>query len=255
MSSSLAGGTTRAARAIIRRMSKRVVHCIQHSDRVRPLTVAEWAAERGLDLQVVRVDREDRMPVPGEVERLVVLGGGMNSDQVDEHPWLVGEADWLRDVVDLGRAHVLGICLGSQLLAHVLGGTVGRAAVPEIGWQRIERTGDGDDDAVFASLPGSFDAMQWHGDAWTVPPGGRLLATSTGCAMQAFGWGDRVRGVQFHPEFTYARTRELARSTNDDLTPRGCIQAPEEFLAGPARFDALREVCVQLLDGSLDVRP
>lgn len=235
-------------------MSRPVVHCIQHSESVRPLTVAEWAAERGLDLEVVRVDLEERLPVPGEVERLVVLGGGMNTDQVDEHPWLAGEGDWLRDVVDLGRAHVLGICLGSQLLAGVLGGSVGRAAVPEIGWQRIERTVDGDADPVFAALPPTFDAMQWHGDAWTLPPGARLLATSAGCEAQAFGWGDRVRGVQFHPEFTHTRTAELAASTTDDLTPRSCIQAPEAFLAEPARFDALREVCVRLLDGALDVR-
>lgn len=235
-------------------MARPVVHCIQHSERVRPLTVAEWAAERDAELRVVRVDEDDRLPTPDEVERLVVLGGGMNTDQGGDHPWIDGERDWLRDVVDRGRAHVLGICLGSQLLAEALGGSVGRAAQPEIGWQRIERTPEGDDDPVFASLPATFDAMQWHGDAWSLPPGARLLATSAGCPAQAFGWGDRVRAVQFHPEFTHARTTELAATTTDDLTPRGWIQAPAEFLADPARFDALRDVCVRLLDGALDLR-
>lgn len=231
--------------------SRPVVHCIQHSERVRPLTVAEWASERGLDLHVVRIDEDEPLPSPDEVERLVVLGGGMNTDQGDEHAWLAGEAAWLRDVLHRDRARVLGICLGSQLLAEALGGTVGRAEQPEIGWQRIVRTPDGDRDPVFAALPASFDAMQWHGDAWTLPPGARLLATSPGCPTQAFGWGDRVRAVQFHPEFTYARTVELAATTTDDLTPRGWIQAPAEFLADPTRFSALRAICIALLDRAL----
>ncbi len=228
-----------------------VVHCIQHSERVRPQTVAEWAAERDVDLRVVRIDAGERLPDPAEVERLVVLGGGMNTDQADEHPWIDEERDWLRRVVDLGRADVLGICLGSQLLAEATGGTVGRADVPEIGWQRIRLTDDGRDDRVFGALPAEFDAMQWHGDAWTLPPGARLLATSAGCEFQAFGIGDRVRAVQFHPEFTHARTTELAATTTDDLTPRGHVQAPDEFLADPARFDALRALCVTLLDRAL----
>lgn len=232
-------------------MSRPVVYCIQHAERVRPLTVAEWAAERDVDLRVVRIDEGEALPDPERVERLVVLGGGMNTDQADEHPWIPIERDWLERVVTLDRAEVLGICLGSQLLAEALGGSVGRADVREVGWTRIELTLDGRDDRVFGSLPETFDAMQWHGDAWTLPPGARLAATGAGCATQAFVHGDRVRAVQFHPEFTHARSTELAATTTDDLTPRGFVQSPEQFLADPSRFDALREVCVTLLDRAL----
>ncbi|MCW2921653.1 MAG: type 1 glutamine amidotransferase [Thermoleophilia bacterium] len=229
-------------------MSRPVVHCIQHAERVRPLTVADWAAERDVDFRVIRIDEGEELPDPTEVERLVVLGGGMNTDQSDEHPWIDLERAWLRRAIELDRAEVLGICLGSQLLAEVLGGTVGRAEVPEIGWVRIELTEAGLDDRVFGALPPTFDAMQWHGDAWTLPPDAQLAATSSGCSTQAFVHGARVRAVQFHPEFTHARSTQLAATTTDDLTPRGCIQSPEQFLADPARFDALREVCLTLLD-------
>ncbi len=231
-------------------MPRPVVHCIQHAERVRPLSVADWAAERDVDFRVVRIDDGDPLPDPAEVERLVVLGGGMNTDQADEHPWIDDERDWLRRVVDIDRAEVLGICLGSQLLAEALGGSVGRAAEPEIGWTRISLTDEGRDDRVFGVLPDAFDAMQWHGDAWTLPPGARLAASSVGCASQAFIVGDRVRAVQFHPEFTHARTTELAATTTDDLTPRGRVQSPEQFLAQPERFDALRALCFRLLDGA-----
>ncbi len=228
-----------------------VVHCLQHSERVRPLSVADWARERGIDLRVIRVDEGATLPDPASVERLVVLGGGMNTDEVDEHPWLAAEREWLREVVAMSRARVLGICLGSQLLAEALGGTVGRAAVPEVGWQRIRRTVDGDSHPVLARLPAEFDAMQWHWDAWTLPPGAQLVATSDGCDTQAFAFGDRVLALQFHPEFTYARTRELVATTSDDITPSGCIQSPDEFLADPTRFARMRELCFQLLDDAL----
>lgn len=233
-------------------MSERtVVHCIQHSERVRPLTVAEWADERDVELRVVRIDEGDELPPAGEVDRLVVLGGGMNTDQVDAHPWLVRERAWLGSVLELDRARVLGICLGSQLLAEVLGGSVARAEHPEIGWQRIERTAAGALDPVFGHLPDSFDAMQWHGDAWTLPPGATLVATSAGCTTQAFTFGDRVCALQFHPEFTFERTTQLVATTTDDLTPRGWIQSSDEFLASPERFARMRELCMGLLDRAL----
>lgn len=227
-----------------------VVHCLQHSERVQPLTVAEWATERDADLRVTRVDLEP-LPDPGDVERLVVLGGGMNTDEVDQHPWLDTERAFLADVLDRGIARVLGICLGSQLLAEVLGGSVGRAEVPEIGWQRIALTDAGRRSPVFGGLPDAFDAMQWHGDAWTLPPGAELTATSAGCVFQAYSAGELVHGVQFHPEFTFERTSELAATTTDDLSRGGFVQAPEEFLADPARFAAMRALCLGLLDRAL----
>jgi GMP synthase (glutamine-hydrolysing) len=234
-------------------MARPVVHCLQHSERVRALSVAEWARERDVDLRIVRVDLEP-LPDPAAVTRLVVLGGQMNTDESAEHPWLDEEREFLTHVLAPGEAHVLGICLGSQLLAEVLGGTEARADVPEVGWQRIELTDAGRDSAVFAGLGDTFDAFEWHGDAWTLPPGARLTATSAGCATQGFSFGDRVHAVQFHPEFTAARTRELAASTTDDLSRGGHVQPADQFLADPERFAALAARCRLLLDAALDVR-
>lgn len=228
-----------------------VVHCLQHSERVRPLTVADWAEDRGVDLRVTRVDLEP-FPDPATVERLVVLGGGMNTDEAPTYPWLDHERAFLRAVLDNGRQpRVLGICLGSQLLAEVLGGSVGRAEVPEIGWQRIELTDQGRRHPVFAGLPTAFDACEWHGDAWTLPPGAELLATSAGCTTQAFAIGPRVVGLQFHPEFTVERTRELLATTTDDLGSGPHIDSPDEFVADPDRFARMRALCLQLLDAAL----
>lgn len=231
-------------------MRRPIVHCLQHSERVRALTVAEWATLRDVDLRIVRVDLE-QLPDPHDVERLVVLGGQMNTDEAATHPWLDAERSFLARVLELEVARVFGICLGSQLLAEVLGGSVTRAEQREIGWQSVQLTDAGRRSAVFAGLPARFDAFEWHGDAWQLPPGAELTITGDSCATQAFAAGPRVSAVQFHPEFTFARTRELAATTSDDLTPGGQIQPPDGFLAEPERFERLRELCLLLLDRAL----
>lgn len=231
-------------------MARPVVHCLQHSERVRPVTVASWADAREVDLHVVRVDLEP-LPAPSDVDALVVLGGAMNTDQADLHPWLDAEREFLRRAVEAGTTRILGICLGSQLLAEVLGGEVGRAEVPEVGWQRIELTAEGRRSPVFGALPEAFDAFQWHGDQWSLPPGAMLCATSAGCRFQAFSWGELVHAVQFHPEFTWERTRELAATTTDQLGTSRFVQEPAQFLADPGRFDGLRAACMTLLDRAL----
>jgi GMP synthase-like glutamine amidotransferase len=224
--------------------------CLQHSDRVRPLGVERWADERGIDLHVVRVDLEP-LPDPALVDRLIVLGGEMNTDELGDHPWLDDERAFLAAVVARPTARIFGICLGSQLLAEVLGGSVGRARVREVGWQSIQLTAEGAGSPVFGALAPTFDAFEWHGDAWVLPADAQLVATSEGCTTQAFSWGGRVHGVQFHPEFTLERTSELAATTSDDLTPRGHVQSPEQFLARPERFRQLARTLDTLLDAAL----
>lgn len=231
-----------------------IVHCIQHSERVQPLEVAHWAARRDVELRVVRVDREP-LPDPSEADRLVVLGGEMNCDQVEAHPWLDVEREFLAGVLQRHHSRVVGICLGSQLLAEVLGGSVGRSPHREVGWHRLTLTPEARHDPVFAGLPGTYEAFEWHGDTWTLPPGAQLLATGDGCRNQAFVWQQRVYGVQYHPEFTWSRTRELAATTTDDLTCGGHVQSPEEFLAGPERFERSREHLACVLDGALLAPP
>ncbi|MCW2962110.1 MAG: amidotransferase [Thermoleophilia bacterium] len=223
--------------------------CFQHSERVRPLDVERWATDRGVELQVVRVDLEP-LPDPAVVEQLIVLGGQMNTDQVEQHPWLDAERDFLRALVARPTPRIVGICLGAQLLAEVLGGSVGRAEHPEIGWHRLELTPAGQRSPVFGTLEPSFDAFEWHGDAWTLPPGAELTVTGATCATQAFSWDGRVHGVQFHPEFTFARTTELAATTADDLTRGGAVQAAHQFLADPTRFDQLTSKLDTVLDAA-----
>jgi GMP synthase (glutamine-hydrolysing) len=137
--------------------------------------------------------------VPREADALVVLGGGMGAYEADRLQHLQDEIDLLRSCVDRGRP-VLGICLGSQLLAKALGAEVARAPVKEIGFYRVRLTDDARSDPLFAAAPPDFVAFHWHGDAFTLPAGAVPLASSTLTPLQAYRFGSRAWGVQFHLE-------------------------------------------------------
>ena len=138
-------------------------------------------------------------PIPEDADALVVLGGGMGVSDQDRLPWLRDELRLLKQCVSLQKP-VLGICLGSQLLAASLGGTVARAGFKEIGFYRVRLSPAAREDALFSGAPESFVAFHWHGDAFTLPPGAVELGGSTMTPLQAFRFGERAWGVQFHLE-------------------------------------------------------
>lgn len=144
---------------------------------------------------------------------LVVLGGPMNVDQTDRYPFLAPEVHWIRQAVRSGLP-VLGICLGSQLLAKALGSRVFPNGVKEIGWYPIELTSAAAQDRLFRTCWEEEEAegertaskrvtvFQWHGDTFDLPAEAVPLARGELCAQQAFRYGERAYALQFHLEMT-----------------------------------------------------
>lgn len=130
---------------------------------------------------------------------LIVLGGPMNVEDQHRHPHLKTE---LRAIEAALRQDmpVLGICLGAQLLAHVLGAAVGRHAQHEIGWYDLETTRAGQEDAVLGVLGERAPVFQWHGCTYGLPQGAVQLARTETCEQQAFRFGRSAYGFQFHLE-------------------------------------------------------
>jgi GMP synthase (glutamine-hydrolysing) len=167
--------------------------------------------------------------LPASFDAIMVFGGAMHPDQDELHPWLPGEADFIRRALDDG-VPLLGVCLGSQLIARAGDGGVHPADAAEIGWHGVELTPDGLHDPVLGVLPARITAFQWHYYAWRLPPGGRLLAVSP-AAPQAFRLGDRTWGVQFHPE--------VSRRMLDDWYVEGADQLPVPAAQIAAETDEL----------------
>ncbi|QWV96076.1 type 1 glutamine amidotransferase [Geomonas nitrogeniifigens] len=171
-------------------------------------------------------------PDPATLAGIVVLGGEMGVHDTVEHPHLARVLEFIEAAIKAGTP-LLGICLGGQLLSHATGGVVSSPSCHgEMGICRVELNGEGSADPLFAGVPTPFVTFQLHGDSFTVPPGGTLLASSGACPAQAFRLPGSVYGVQFHPEVD----RAIVDGWDGLFTPRadylsGFIAAETEFNA------------------------
>ena len=140
-------------------------------------------------------------PPPHDFDALMVFGGSMHVDQDDEHVWMDAEKRFLRDALERG-VPILGVCLGSQLLAEAAGATPHRSDEPEIGWYEIEVTDAGADDPVIGPLAPSVELFEWHHYVSPLPPGAVELARTPLCTQAFRVEGKPAWGLQFHAEVT-----------------------------------------------------
>jgi GMP synthase (glutamine-hydrolysing) len=171
---------------------------IAHQRDAGPGVFADAMRSRGVEHDIWMRAEQDRPPGdPRGYDAVLVFGGAMHADHEDRHPWLREEKELLHDLLDRG-VPLLGVCLGSQLLAEAAGGSARRASAPEIGWHEVDVTAEGARDPVLGSLAPRFTAFQWHSYEFTLPPGATPLARSDVC-LQAFRL-ENAMGIQFHAE-------------------------------------------------------
>lgn len=222
-------------------------HYLQHVPFEGPAYLNTWTQSRGHALGRTEMWTGAQPPALDEFDGLFVLGGPMNAHEEDRHPWLETEKAFLQEAVNAGKS-ILGICLGAQLCSVVLGGTVTENPRKEIGWFPVNLTPEGRETALFRNFSGQFMAFQWHGDRFTIPPGAVHVARSEACAEQAFVYGDRVVGLQFHLESTAESIAALIRHCGEEITRAPYIQDPPTI---GEYADRLPETHA-LLDGLLD---
>jgi GMP synthase-like glutamine amidotransferase len=184
-----------------------------------PALIGDELRRAGQRVDVVRLDRDEPLPEEGSFAGLVVLGGPMGVSDGDSHAWLSSERVLMATTATDGKP-VLGVCLGAQQLAMALGAEVTTGAEPEIGLGQVELTGPGRLDPVTGPEYGGLSAttvpcVHWHRDTFSLPGGAVHLAASPRFPHQAFRWGDRAYGLQFHVEVD----RALAAGWEPHLPP------------------------------------
>lgn len=224
------------------------IHFLQHVPFEGLASIRDWIERGGHKVSCTRLYVGDGFPRPDSIDFLIVMGGPMGVYDVDQYPWLTTEKTFIHAVIDAGK-RVLGICLGAQLIADVLGARVYPNGQKEIGWFPITRTTAAENSALGRLMPAEFMAYHWHGDTFELPPGAVHLAQSAVCRHQAYAIGDRILGLQFHLETTPESARELIEHGSDELVDGPTIQSADEMLADNARFVELNRLMFALLDG------
>jgi GMP synthase (glutamine-hydrolysing) len=203
--------------------------------------IADSLEEAALAWQYVRVF--DGAPIPPDMKGaggLIVMGGPESVYQLDRYPYLRDEMRLMESALRENKP-ILGVCLGAQLLAAVLGATVRRGDNREIGWFRVHLADAANEDRLMRGLPTEFVAAHWHSDVFDLPDGAVALASSERTAIQAFRHGDKAYGLLFHAEITEERLGKLVSEFGEDLKRIG-IDGDSYVAHAPEHLPALSTI-------------
>lgn len=185
-----------------------------------------------------------QLPDVSDLDMLLICGGPMGATDDADHPWLTAEKAFIRAVIDAGKT-VLGLCLGGQLIAASQGAEIRMNPTAEVGWYPL--TAHHADNAF--RFPPDAMVMHWHYQTFALPANARLLASSAACAHQAYQIGDRVIGLQCHPEMTADNIRYLITHFPQELTGEPGIMSYDEIDTGA---DLHAEKANQLMAAIID---
>jgi GMP synthase (glutamine-hydrolysing) len=220
------------------------IHYLQHVLFEGLASIETWAFYRGHSLSSTRFFAGEPLPQMQDFDWLIVMGGPMNIYETEKYLWLTEEKRFIEQAIKNDKT-VIGICLGAQLIADVLGAKVTQNAFKEIGWFPVGLTAES---PVFDALPKRFNALHWHGDTFDLPRGAVHLARSEGCENQAFVYERKVLSLQFHLEATPTSTRQIIANCGDELVQGKYIQTPEEMMGKVENFTAANLLMSQVLN-------
>jgi GMP synthase-like glutamine amidotransferase len=177
------------------------LHWFQHDHYEDLAYIGQWALERGHKTSVTRFDLDPTLPMLENIDWLIIMGGKMGTYEESEFPWLVDEKKFIKQAIDAGKV-VIGICLGSQMVAAALAAKVYKNEEPEIGFFPVQFNEFAQEDPVFKYFPKELNVLHIHNDTFDLPIGATLMASSGATTNQAFRFGKKVFAFQFHFEVT-----------------------------------------------------
>lgn len=205
------------------------IHYIQHVSFEDLAAIEPWLKAKGCSISSTKLYDNEPLPEPQDFDCLIIMGGPMNIYEESAYPWLAEEKKLIELAIKKDK-YILGICLGAQLIADVLGAKVYKNKHPEIGWYRIYKTAEANNSARMNDFPISCMAFHWHGDTFDIPHGATHIAYSKECKNQAFIYGKKILGMQFHFESSVSSIQQLITNCESELEKRKFIQSKEEIL-------------------------
>jgi len=191
-------------------------------------------SQHGLPIVEINPSRHETVPEPEEVSAYAVFGGDQHIHQIERHPYLIMERDAIRRAVE-GGTPVLGLCLGSQLLAAAMGGVVRPAPIAQCRFAPFVPTEAAAEDPLFSAFSEDSPVFHWHEDTFDIPPGAVLLSRSDEVENQAFRIGPRAWASQFHFEVTDRDMEDWIANAGESLE-RKWGKSPDQLRKESRRY-------------------
>lgn len=221
------------------------IHYIQHASFEEVGVIKDWSKARDFSLSGTHTYKGEILPDVESFDMLVIMGGPQGPDEVEEFPYLADEMTLIKQAIAADK-HVIGFCLGAQLIGATLGAPVDRSPEKEIGVYPITLTKEGLRDPLFDDFGPAFPVIHWHNDMPGLADGATLLAHSAGCPRQAIRYRPKVYGLQFHMEITKDLMAGMIHQCPSDLAPSTYTQTAEQLLTQD--YDSINQKMWAVLD-------
>lgn len=196
-------------------------HYLQHVSFEGLGSIENWLVENNYQISSTQLFELPMFPAVEDIDLLIIMGGPMSVNDEKELPWLVAEKKFVKAVIDAGKP-VLGICLGAQMIANVMGSRVYPNSQKEIGWFPVTASLINDQ---YFQFPSAVTVFHWHGETFDLPETAHLLASSEACKHQAFQIGNNIIGLQFHLETTQESLRDISLHCANEIVEGKFVQS------------------------------
>lgn len=227
-------------------MSKHI-HVLQHVAFETPAYIGEWAQKNNHTITYTHLYRNEKLPNVDAFDILVVMGGPMSVNDTDKHNWLDYETNFLKDCIESGKA-IIGICLGAQLLAKVLGSKIYQGKHIKIGWFPVMFDKRNLHMVFKTILPDYITPFHWHGETFDTPPEAIGFASSPATPNQAFIYRDRVIGLQFHLEATQTSVAAMIEEMGHEITESKYTEPPANILNDKKHYPANNKLMENIME-------
>lgn len=192
--------------------------------------IEQWITKNNHSVTYIRFYEKYELPDINAIDWLIVMGGPMGVYDETIYSWLSEEKAFIKQAIENGKT-VLGICLGSQMIAEVLGAKVYPNKQKEIGWFDVALSERARTASLFDGFEDKFPVFHWHGDTFDLPNGSMHLISSEVCKNQAYLFNNKVLGLQFHFEVTAETLRGMVENGTSELIEGETIQSADKILS------------------------
>ena len=223
------------------------IRCLEHVPYETSGIIQYWAEIREHEFSKTLLYKGEELPNTRNFDWLLVMGGPMSVNDESSCPWMTNEKKLIEKAIVEGKT-VIGICLGAQMVADVLGARVHTSKAKEIGWHPVTLSPKAVELELFESFPQEFMAFHWHQETFDIPARAINIASSNACSNQGFIFKERIIGLQFHLEMMGNSVLDILEHHKNEVRDGKYVQLDTDIIKGINHTKSSNGIIEELLN-------